>query len=204
MTEEILPDDHAKIFNSENLGDQEIKAERLSEQGEQIEDRYLIRSKIGEGGVGAVYRAFDKHLNREVAIKRVLSSESSEGIEEATEAMLQEATSLCSLQHPNIVTIFDTGVDQDGPYVVMELLSGKTVDEMVERGVLTLTDFRELALQCQEALIAAQDQNLVHRDIKPKKPDGHLVTQRAFPYQARRLWARQIFGQAFTPNYCPR
>ena len=167
MTEEILPDDPTKILNSGNFGVKEINTERFSRHEEQAEDRYQIRSKIGEGGVGAVYRAFDTNLNREVAIKRVLSSENSEGIKEGTEAMLKEATSLCSLQHPNIVTIFDTGVDQDGPYVVMELLSGKTIDEMVKRGVLTLTDFRELALQCQEALIAAQDQNLVHRDIKP-------------------------------------
>ncbi|MDB4615157.1 serine/threonine protein kinase, partial [Akkermansiaceae bacterium] len=58
-------------------------------------------------------------------------------------------------------------MDEDGPYVVMELLSGRTIDEMVERGTLTLDDFREMALQTQEALIAAQDLDLVHRDIKP-------------------------------------
>jgi serine/threonine protein kinase len=133
----------------------------------QSEERYEIRSKIGEGGVGAVYRAFDKNLNREVALKRVLATEDGNGLDEATEAMLKEVTSLCSLQHPNIVTVFDAGVDKDGPYVVMELLSGKTVDEMIGHSVLTQTDFRELALQSQEALIAAQDRNLVHRDIKP-------------------------------------
>ena len=58
-------------------------------------------------------------------------------------------------------------MDSDGPYVVMELLSGRTLDEMVERGTLTYDDFREVALQSQEALIAAQDLDLVHRDIKP-------------------------------------
>jgi serine/threonine protein kinase len=81
--------------------------------------------------------------------------------------MLNEAASLCSVQHPNIVTVFDAGIDNDGPYVVMELLSGRTIDEMVDRGTLTYQDFREVALQSQEALIAAQDLDLVHRDIKP-------------------------------------
>ena len=131
------------------------------------DDRYEIRSKIGQGGVGAVYRAFDRHLNREVAIKRVLADGGYENQEEATEAMLKEATALCSVQHPHIVTVFDAGVDKDGPYVVMELLSGRTIDEMVERGTLTYEDFREVAVQSQEALIAAQDLDLVHRDIKP-------------------------------------
>lgn len=130
-------------------------------------ERYEIQAKIGQGGVGAVYRAFDHHLNREVAIKRVLAGGGYENQEEATKAMLKEATSLCSIQHPHIVTVFDSGVDEDGPYVVMELLSGRTIDEMVERGTLTLDDFREMALQTQEALIAAQDLDLVHRDIKP-------------------------------------
>ena len=131
------------------------------------DDRYEIRSKIGQGGVGAVYRAFDRHLNREVAIKRVLPEGGYESQEEATKAMLNEAASLCSVQHPNIVTVFDAGVDDDGPYVVMELLSGRTIDEMVDRGTLTFQDFREVALQSQEALLAAQDLDLVHRDIKP-------------------------------------
>lgn len=133
----------------------------------QAEERYEIREKIGQGGVGAVYRAFDSHLNREIAIKRVLAGGGYENQEGATKAMLQEASSLCSVQHPNIVTVFDAGVDDDGPFVVMELLSGRTIDEMVERGTLTYEDFRELALQTQEALIAAQDLDLVHRDIKP-------------------------------------
>ena len=146
-------------------------------------DRYDIRSKIGEGGVGAVYRAFDRNLNREVAIKRVLAEGGYENQEEATEAMLQEATALCSIQHPHIVTVYDAGVDQDGPYVVMELLSGRTVDEMVQRGVLTRDDFRELAVQSQEALIAAQELDLVHRDIKPSNlmvtwlPSGRFHTK---------------------------
>jgi len=131
------------------------------------QERYEIRGKIGQGGVGAVYRAYDTTLRREVAIKRVLADGGYESDEEGTRQLLKEATALSSVQHPHIVTVYDSGIDSDGPYVIMELISGRTLDEMVERGTLTWSDFREVALQTQEALIAAQDLDLVHRDLKP-------------------------------------
>lgn len=131
------------------------------------QERYEIRGKIGQGGVGAVYQAFDTQLNREVAIKRVLAEGGYEDQEEATKHLLKEATALSSVQHPHIVTVYDAGIDADGPYVVMELIHGRTLDEMVERATLTWDDLREVALQTQEALIAAQDLDLVHRDLKP-------------------------------------
>ncbi|MGJ8676661.1 MAG: protein kinase domain-containing protein [Akkermansiaceae bacterium] len=130
-------------------------------------ERYEIKGKIGQGGVGAVYKAFDTQLNREVAIKRVLAEEGSDAGSDATKSLLKEATALGALQHPHIVTIYDAGVDEEGPYVVMELINGRTLDEMVERGTLTWDDLFEVALQTQEALIAAQDLGLVHRDLKP-------------------------------------
>jgi len=130
-------------------------------------ERYEIKGKIGEGGVGAVYHAYDTHLNRDVAIKRVLADGGYEDQEDATKSLLKEATALSSVQHPHIVTVYDAGVDADGPYVVMELIHGRTLDEMVERATMTWDDLREVALQSQEALIAAQDLDLVHRDLKP-------------------------------------
>lgn len=130
-------------------------------------ERYEIKGKIGEGGVGAVYHAYDTHLNRDVAIKRVLADGGYEDQEDATKSLLKEATALSSVQHPHIVTVYDAGIDADGPYVVMELIHGRTLDEMVERATMTWDDLREVALQSQEALIAAQDLDLVHRDLKP-------------------------------------
>lgn len=114
-----------------------------------------------------MYKAWDKRLNREVAIKRVHAEGGFDNDEEAIAHLLKEATALSSVQHPHIVTVFDAGVDEDGPYVVMELLAGRTLDEMIDQGTLVLSDFREVAIQSQEALIAAQDLNLVHRDLKP-------------------------------------
>ena len=133
------------------------------------EERYEIRGKIGQGGVGAVYRAYDTQLRREVAIKRVLADETDPEANQdtATANLLKEATALSSVQHPHICTVYDAGIDKEGPFVVMELINGKTLDEMVERGTLTFDDFREVAIQTQEAMIAAQDLDLVHRDLKP-------------------------------------
>ncbi len=133
-----------------------------------MEERYEIREKVGQGGLGAVYRGYDTRMNREVAIKRIsATSENDELLEESTRQLIKEAGALASLQHPHIVTIYDVGADADGPYVVMELISGKTLDELIERAPLTWPDFRELAMQTQEALIAAQELDLIHSDIKP-------------------------------------
>ena len=117
------------------------------------DERYEIRGKIGQGGVGAVYRAYDTQLRREVAIKRVLAEGGYEDAETATKNLLKEATALSSVQHPHICTVYDAGIDKEGPYVVMELINGKTLDEMVERGTLTYEDFREVAIQSQDCLL---------------------------------------------------
>jgi serine/threonine protein kinase len=133
-----------------------------------MEDRYEIRGKIGQGGLGAVYRGYDTRMNREVAIKRISTSPGDPELqEESTRQLMKEAGALASLQHPNIVTVYDVGSDEDGPYVVMELISGKTLEELIEKAPLTWSDFRELAMQTQEALIAAQELDLIHSDIKP-------------------------------------
>jgi serine/threonine protein kinase len=133
-----------------------------------MEDRYEIRGKIGQGGLGAVYRGYDTRMNREVAIKRISKSAGDAQLqEESTRQLIKEAGALASLQHPHIVTVYDVGSDEDGPYVVMELISGKTLEELIEKAPLTWPDFRELAMQTQEALIAAQELDLIHSDIKP-------------------------------------
>ncbi len=134
-----------------------------------MSNRYEILEQIGKGGLGAVYKALDTQLQREVAIKRVLSTEhaSEEEVEEAASKLMAEAQTLSSLNHPNIITVFDVGQDEKGGFVVMELLKGETLDETVERGVLTQDDFIEVVYQTMEALIAAQASDVIHRDIKP-------------------------------------
>ena len=130
-----------------------------------MSERYQIQEQIGRGGLGVVYRALDTHLDREVAIKRVLV-ESGEPIEELTQGLIQEAKVLSALNHPNIVTVHDVGVDEDGPFVVMELLTGETLDAVIERASLPLADFERFATQALEGMIAAQSVHLIHRDLK--------------------------------------
>lgn len=133
-----------------------------------MSERYQIKAKIGQGGIGAVYRAFDTHLQREVAVKRLLPPDESEAFEDdPTKSLFKEAHLLSALQHPNVVSVYDVGNDADGVFVVMELVDGETFDQVVDRGLLTEDDFAEMVSQTLEALIAAQDKALVHRDIKP-------------------------------------
>ncbi len=133
-----------------------------------MEERYEIKGKIGQGGLGAVYRAQDLRMNREVAIKRIISNADDEMIsEEATRQLMQEAGALASLQHPNIVTVYDVGKDEDGPFVVMELLTGDTIEDSIVKASFTWADFRQLAMQTLEGMIAAQELDMVHRDLKP-------------------------------------
>ena len=131
------------------------------------EERYEIQRKIGEGGAGSVYLARDTRLGREVAIKRLIEEEGGGWTQETVDTMLQEARLLSSLDHPNIVTIYDADVDEDGPYVVMELLQGRNMDELIAENAMTLSDFKLFATHCLEALSAAHSLNVIHRDIKP-------------------------------------
>lgn len=134
-----------------------------------MSERYEIREQIGEGGLGTVHRAHDRNLDREVAIKRVSTAALRKGTDSSAmaAALLKEARTISALMHPNIVTVFDAGEDDDGPYVVMELLKGETLEDTVKRGALPLDDFERLVQQALEGVIAAHAVNLVHRDLKP-------------------------------------
>ncbi|NCF91777.1 MAG: protein kinase [Verrucomicrobiaceae bacterium] len=133
-----------------------------------MSDRYEIQEKIGQGGIGAVYRAYDTQLKRSVAIKRMLPTEEDvAGGATPAELILKEATTLSALQHPNIITVYDIGLDEEGAFVVMELLKGETLDQVVQRGVLTMRDFCEVVSQTMEALMAAEAVGVLHRDLKP-------------------------------------
>lgn len=130
--------------------------------------RYEAKGKIGQGGLGEVYLAYDTQLDREVALKRVKPQEAGEaGMQALSADLIREARTLSALQHPNIVTIYDVGSDDKGPFVIMEYLKGETLDQVIERGKLSVDDFREVVLQVMEGMVAAQAMGLVHRDLKP-------------------------------------
>lgn len=128
--------------------------------------RYSIEKEIGAGGMGVVFRARDLVLNREVAIKRLKVS----GVgDRAWLRFQQEAKACASLRHPNIVSIFDFGLDDEFvPYIVLDYLYGKTLAKHLEqRGVLTFTEMFEIVLPLLDGLEHAHNSQVVHRDLKP-------------------------------------
>jgi len=131
-----------------------------------IADRFELRDLIGSGGLGDVYRAWDHHLDRAVAVKRVRMQVEKDD-RKLAEQTWREAMTTASLQHANIVTIFDYGIDEDGAYVVMELIEGDTLENVLTRGPLQFEDFRRLAQQTLEGILAAHMLGLIHRDLKP-------------------------------------
>src|ERR1700722_6227826 len=125
---------------------------------------YEILGKLGGGGMGLVFRAWDERLHREVAIKLLYDDYKMPGIRER---FLQEARAASALNHPNICTIFDIGEQNHNPYLVMELLEGETVRDRIARGALSAEEIVRYAMEIADALTAAHAKGIVHRDIKP-------------------------------------
>ena len=131
-----------------------------------VADRFELKDLIGSGGLGDVYRAWDHHLGRAVAVKRV-RMQVTQNDRRLAEQTWREAMMTACLQHPNIVTVFDYGIDADGAYVVMELIEGETLEDALSRGPLQFADFRRFAQQSLEGILAAHSLGLIHRDLKP-------------------------------------
>ena len=126
---------------------------------------YRVLEKLGEGGMGEVYRAEDTRLKRQVALK-VLPAELARD-PERLRRFQREAEAIASLSHPGIVTIFSVEEAEGVHFLTMELVSGQRLDEMVPSGGMKLEDFMAVALPLVEALVAAHDRGITHRDLKP-------------------------------------
>lgn len=136
-------------------------------EGKLLGNRYEIIEKIGNGGMATVYKATDKVLKRNVAVK-ILRDEFTTD-DEFIKRFEVEAQSAARLTHPNIVSIYDVGVDGNLYYIVMELIQGKTLKEIIvkEKGPLPWKWSINVSIQIASALEMAHRNNIIHRDIKP-------------------------------------
>ncbi len=132
-----------------------------------IDERYELRGLVGSGGMADVYLAHDEVLDRDVALKLLKAYYAKD--EEFVERFRREARSAAALANPYIVPIFDRGETEDGTYyIAMEYLSGGTLKERIKsRGALSPRTAVEVALQTAEALQAAHEKGIIHRDVKP-------------------------------------
>ncbi|MDX1643990.1 MAG: protein kinase, partial [Thermoanaerobaculia bacterium] len=137
---------------------------------------YEITAKLGEGGMGEVYRARDTKLGREVAIKVLPEAFTSDP--ERFARFEREAQVLASLNHPNIAGIYELAADDATHFLVLELAEGEDLAERLSGGSIPIAQALELALQIAEALEAAHDKGIVHRDLKPANimigPEGRV------------------------------
>ncbi|MBZ5636567.1 MAG: protein kinase [Acidobacteriia bacterium] len=136
---------------------------------------YEILAPIGAGGMGEVYKARDPRLRRDVAVKVLPQGFATEA---ARERFQREAHAASALNHPNICSIYDVGESAGHPFLVMELLDGKSLRDQIGGKPLDISEALELSLQVADALDAAHAKGIVHRDIKPA---NIFVTARGHP-----------------------
>ncbi len=129
-------------------------------------NQYRIIATIGAGGMGEVFRARDTRLNRDVAVKVLPKDFVADA--NCLRRFEQEAKTLATLNHPNILTIYDAGLHEGAPYLVSELLEGKTLRDETNGGALPVRKAVEYALQIANGLAAAHGKGIIHRDLKPE------------------------------------
>jgi len=127
---------------------------------------YEIVARLGAGGMGEVFRARDTRLGRDVAIKVVRGQVSSDP--DRLRRFEQEARAAAALNHPNILAVYDVGFDAGAPFLVSELLSGRTLREVLQKGAAPSRAAIEYARQVASGLASAHERGIVHRDLKPE------------------------------------
>ena len=136
-------------------------------KGQKIDGRYQIIRNIGEGGMANVYLAYDTILEREVAVKILRGDLATD--EKFVKRFQREAKAASSLNHPNIVEMYDVGEDDGNYFIVMEYIDGKTLKSLIKkRGALSLPEVIDIMLQLTSAIACAHDSYIIHRDIKPQ------------------------------------
>ena len=127
---------------------------------------YRIIEPIGAGGMGAVYKAYDKKLHRIVALKLLPPEYISQ--QDRRRRFLQEARAASALNHPHILTVYEIGEDDGKPYIAMEYVEGETLRQKIRSRALQIKETLEIAIQIAEGLAKAHEAGIIHRDLKPE------------------------------------
>ena len=154
---------------ADSLVERQIKDrvfERLFERRERLKiGRYDVLGRIGQGGMGVVYSAFDEELDRKVAIKLLLADELQS--EHARLRFRREAQAMARLSHPNVVTVHEVGEADGRVFIAMEFVRGESLDRYCDAGACPWQEVVELFVQAGRGLSAAHAADLIHRDLKP-------------------------------------
>ncbi len=144
--------------------------------GRLLAHRFRIVERVGEGGMGVVYRAVDERLRRNVAVK-FLPADVAHDVDRLAR-FKNEARALAALNHPHIVTVHEVGEADGREFIAMELVDGTTLRDRIRTGALPVAEVLEIGLQVARALAAAHEKGIVHRDIKPEnvmiRRDGYV------------------------------
>ncbi|MFN2393877.1 MAG: serine/threonine-protein kinase, partial [Pyrinomonadaceae bacterium] len=156
-----------EIFDSAERRQPEERARFVSQAcGGKCFGHYEIIEQIGAGGMGEVYLALDKKLDRKVAVK-ILNEHFSQH-DANLQRFIREAKSASALNHPNILVIHEIGETDGTHYIVSEFVKGKTLREICNEKALTLAEVLGISIEIANALCTAHEAHLVHRDIKPE------------------------------------
>ncbi len=162
--------------------------------------RFEIRREVGRGGFGAVYEAFDTELNRVVAVKTLRLSRPRRDF--SSDWIKKEAEAVARLDHPCIVTLFDVGTCDSGPYLVMELLRGKTLAQRIAEGPIPQGEALRIAEEMAKGLAHAHQRGVLHRDLKPANvfvcEDGRV---KLLDFGLAHLLGTEGVSGAGTPKY---
>src|SRR6478752_10561703 len=126
--------------------------------------RYLLLDRVGQGGMGVVYRAYDPELDRPVALKLLHGGDHRAGHQR--DRLLREAQALAKLQHPNVIAVYDAGTYGEQVFLAMEFVEGRTLRDWLHES-RTPAEVLDVFLAAGEGLAAAHRAGLVHRDFKP-------------------------------------